>query len=146
MKIFHNGDLYRVVFKHTTGPWFNLKTRKTEERKLTICDIQGQESEGFWCNVSRGFAWCSPQDPYCKETGRKLSLTEALQKAFAYRETRRKFWEEYAKQTKKDWYKSNKEKIFCPDLRPLREGRLPQVDCNTGVVVQRMFQQGEINP
>lgn len=141
MKVNHNGDTFKIIFNRLEENF--ICPGLSKRRRATKCEIFVEESDGGRTLVTDGLAICSPFDHFCKETGRKVSLTKALQKAFAHRETRKVFWEEYAKQTKKDWYKSNKEKILRPNLRPLREGGFPPFDCDTGVVVQRMFQQGE---
>lgn len=48
---------------------------------------------------SMGFALCGPKDQFCKNTGRKISMTRAL-KCFK-REVRKVFWEEYFKISKR---------------------------------------------
>jgi len=45
--------------------------------------------------ISTGCTFCSYQDTFCKETGRKISMTRALNRLFRSKEARRLFWEEY---------------------------------------------------
>lgn len=80
------GIKYRIDFKHTRG----------EKKSGTVCMIY--TGEDFTHPVGSGSARCnSKYDNYCKETGRKLSLTRALESAPSTwtREKRSQVWKVY---------------------------------------------------
>lgn len=87
MRVNHDGEQFKVVFKH--GCTFGGK-------KFTRCIIECDEK-----HVSEGLACCSSRDQFSKERGRKLSLARALNEAFSHKDSakdiRKAFWEEYLK-------------------------------------------------
>jgi hypothetical protein len=58
----------------------------------TVC-VLGQMKDGESIDTSKATAVCSPKDQYNKETGRKVSLTRALQGWS--RADRAKIWKAY---------------------------------------------------
>lgn len=67
---------------------------------ITICTIKGDSL------LSRQMAACSPQDPFIRALGRKISLARAVWQAFP-REQRKAFWlaywQEREKRTGEKW-------------------------------------------
>ena len=57
----------------------------------TICYIEDKEAKTtFFAS-----AFCSENDQYCKETGRKISLTRALKQTNFDKGQRKEVWETY---------------------------------------------------
>jgi hypothetical protein len=92
MKVTVAGITYKVRWQ------YGLAGNGVCVRRLTECRIS---RDG---NTAReedyvGFAECSPTDHFCKETGRKVSMTRALKqatRALGWRDTdRRIVWETY---------------------------------------------------
>ncbi len=77
MKVTIGDKTYKIAFQH-------LPTR-------TICWIMLGDDTPLWTGCSR----LHPNDNYCKETGRKLSLARALQASGFAREERKLFWAAY---------------------------------------------------
>jgi hypothetical protein len=64
---------------------------------FTYCQIypigwQRWEAKKDWLD---GYAWCHPQDQFCKKTGRKIALARALRDLPRW--ARKRIWEEYFK-------------------------------------------------
>lgn len=59
----------------------------------TFCIIEQHVVGDEWIQVREAVARRHPEDPYCKETGRKISLTRAL--ADSPRAMRATFWKAY---------------------------------------------------
>ena len=60
-------------------------------------------------------AFCSENDLFCKDTGRKISLARALKQAKIPLEERVVIWEKYRIMTKKPrWSRSTPNKRLCP--------------------------------
>jgi hypothetical protein len=60
----------------------------------TICLIETPEY------VTTGKAICSEKDVFCKDTGRKIALKEALKYSDASKKDRKEIWEVYRNTTK----------------------------------------------
>jgi hypothetical protein len=73
-------DEYFVTWKHMIS------------ERVTECEIYRYNGDQKITTVKEQ-SYCSPRDQYCKETGRKLSLTRALKTFTA--STRKLFWEAY---------------------------------------------------
>lgn len=61
----------------------------------TTCVIKELFEEGPQVEIARGVAIVSEKDQFVKNTGRKISLKRALERAFN-KETRQIFWNKYA--------------------------------------------------
>lgn len=87
------GNEVKVSFKHNvkpTVPYILPLSGKRQERAATFCAI---EKDGEI--VGQGMAICNPVDGFCKETGRKIALADALVSAGVTRHVRSLFWEQY---------------------------------------------------
>ena len=81
---------YQVRFRH-----------ENKHHRYTICEIK----RGDWI-VATGAAECHPKDNFCKGTGRKLSLSRALQTLLPNKKGKKRsektrslrllFWDAYA--------------------------------------------------
>ena len=98
MKVEINGEVYIIGWQHRR---YSCDFRFNELPSETVCTIKRQDIRGYI--VARGVAHCSKKDNFCKETGRKVSLTRAIEQivrmnhvpVFKDKETRRKVWETY---------------------------------------------------
>lgn len=77
---------YRVYWRHTNFP----KDKKVST--VTICSIL---KDGSIAPAVQGFSTCSREDDFCKDKGRKISLTRALREY--PREFRTQIWQAYFK-------------------------------------------------
>jgi len=82
MEININNKKVKIEFRHSN-------------HKITICNIITPEKSFV------GVAEVSPKDQFCKETGRKVSLTKALNISNFSREDRKQIWETYRNWGKK---------------------------------------------
>jgi len=77
-----DGRLFRICFTHV-HPTGRVLTGPTQPCKaVTTCYIEEKPNHSSaWSVVNRleGWAWCSLQDVYSKDKGRKLSLQRALE-------------------------------------------------------------------
>lgn len=108
MRVELNGDVYRIRFEYTTK--FNVEFVKGRTRVRTcvrtICLIEaisGTEKDGRprWIPAGTGAVTCSYADQFCKETGRKLAMRNALDGNYEKAE-RCEFWGEYFARTGHD--------------------------------------------
>lgn len=76
-----------VMFNHYNPGYVKLNG-KTELRPFTRCVVWVDE----WPKLY-GLSICHPVDQFCKNTGRKLALADAIKDL--PREKRRVFWQEY---------------------------------------------------
>jgi hypothetical protein len=84
MKVKVGNTLYIVKWTHGNNT--------PEIDGFRACECSIWEGDVFY---GLGFSWCHPNDNYNKETGRKLSLTNALKESGFNRETRTMFWKAY---------------------------------------------------
>lgn len=72
-----------------------------KERDITICEIIDNDAQGgedpIVTRESIARLW---EDPYCKETARKVSMDKALTFSTFTKKERSQFWEVYRTQTK----------------------------------------------
>jgi hypothetical protein len=68
-------QLGRVTLK------FKWEHRPQPDQLCTFCHVQRKLSDGTWEPITAGIAWCSPNDTYDKNVGRKVSLNRALHAA-----------------------------------------------------------------
>lgn len=72
---------YRLKFRH--DPYVPREGgKKRWQRRQTDCLVQELlAGPRRWQSVAIGSAWCSITDIFCKETGRRIALTRALEQA-----------------------------------------------------------------
>ena len=81
-------DKYKFEFHHTPyNPEFPDALRSTE------CYLF-QEFDGAWRMVAEGWADCTADDNFCKETGRKVALTRTL-RSCPDKQFKRTLWNVY---------------------------------------------------
>jgi len=110
MKVQVGSKVYRVAWKHIhkSGSVIGEKSGKELPYSiLTICQIHPIE-KGSEC-LALGKAFCSVNDVFTKDDGRKTSLTKALESSFS-KWDRKCFWEAYA-----DEIGYGEKKHVCPD-------------------------------
>ena len=73
---------YTIKFKHNTSAQGGI-------RSLTQCSIATDEEEMIQ------YAFCNPKDNFCRETGRKISLSRAMQALRIPKSSRKQIWEKY---------------------------------------------------
>lgn len=81
--------------------------------KCTISKVNGKEKELKLLRSAQSYL--SIHDQYCKEIGRKVALTRALEHLQATREQRTRFWMEYHYTRQRDREQARKE--FTQKLR-----------------------------
>ena len=62
--------------------------------KVTDCMID---------NLFSGRSYCTPQDQFCRATGRKIALARALRNINVNKDMRRQIWKEYFKAIGKNY-------------------------------------------
>lgn len=76
----------------------NIEIRWNHQRNvpapITVCEVKIDEDRYL------GTSKCSLNDNFCKDCGRKISLSRALDKTTLSKEKRFKIWEEYRTATK----------------------------------------------
>ena len=96
--------VYNECFGSTTDRVFNVFWEHTQKmevgersyfRGLTRCTImEGAHPEDY--EVAFSIALCSVKDTFCKESGRKVSFTRALNELFPNNKgARTKMWKQY---------------------------------------------------
>ena len=85
MKLNIDGQEIAIEFIHHN----NDKASRDMDARWTNCLIHKNGE-----TIAHGIATCSPSDNFCRRTGRRLSLTRAVQQAMT-REQRRVFWQAY---------------------------------------------------
>ncbi len=73
----------------------NFKHTRIEDRRVTVCQIINVDNSGNELVVSEGASMCNPRDNFCKEYGRKLSLTKALRMTQLDKNQRKVVWDAY---------------------------------------------------
>lgn len=94
MKITVNNKEYRVRFE------YHWPVQKQNGEVFNI---------GTTCHINddvQGDAFCNPNDDFCKETGRKLSLARALKALGLSKDERRIFWAEFFRLRNKNYKKA----------------------------------------
>lgn len=101
MKVNYSGKLYVIHWQHER---FGTVTRYGERSidtkgGVTHCLIRERriETNTYAHNITEGMAECSKRDTYYKATGRKISLTKALE-GCGNREFRKAVWDQYRKE------------------------------------------------
>jgi len=96
------GVEYRVFFTHVNdgGQHKVSKLSKpieyTPPVRHTECKIlEKHDDREDLVFSSIGYARCHPDDNFCKETGRQLSLKKALEDGQFTKESRKQFWDVY---------------------------------------------------
>lgn len=86
MKFELNGDKYEITFQHDS------------EHRYTHCQIKNSHGEA----LCEGIAVVHANDVncYCKETGRKISLTDALRHHYFSKAERKVIWDSYMNRIK----------------------------------------------
>ena len=84
-------DGYKVEFVHDELLDIEIDGKHP---KATACWIS-LVSKNHKSDVAYGHAYCSVEDQYNKNRGRKLSLSRALKMLTADRNLRKRFWDEY---------------------------------------------------
>ena len=98
MKVLLNGDVYIVTWHHTQWsifPQTEIDGTKTRGETLCFIGIPSSIAGGWKKQVSSGLTRCSVNDQFNKETGRKISLTRALEKTNLTKSERAIFWQTY---------------------------------------------------
>ena len=88
---------YKVSFYHerfSSPVGFLLASGMRPIIARTVCRIWYRDD---WGGGTPGEAWCSAEDQFNKETGRKIALTRALKNAGFDKPARSLFWEAYFK-------------------------------------------------
>lgn len=90
----NRGERVAVMFKH---PRTDIGSKKEPViQRSTTCTIAYLGEDGRPGQpVATATVVCSPQDNFCKETGRKLALTRALRRSFFMRADRVAIWAAY---------------------------------------------------
>jgi len=100
MRVEIQNGMYEITWKHKREGEMQGQCRDEmhfvafPKGGLTICmitAIQGEEKR----IIGKGEAVCSFQDCYCKNTGRKISLSRALKQDVFNKAIRTKIWTEY---------------------------------------------------
>ena len=91
------GNRYTIDWLHytTTIPEGSRRQAKKAHRQ-TVCDIGFPNGEVF-----TGVSVCGRKDNFCREIGRKISLTRALKEAGFTYEGRQQVWKAYFNRKKK---------------------------------------------
>lgn len=80
---------YKVTFRYG---WEGDKT-------VTTCEVfsaaPGQKFKDHGTVIGQGVAVCDSRDNFCKEIGRKLSMTRALRNTDLSKQERQLIWENY---------------------------------------------------
>jgi hypothetical protein len=91
-----DGQEIGIGFSYITLPQLLSKTMKLSEARTTVCKLYGIGSDGKPATVlASDDAACSASDNFRKETGRKIALTRAIEKAKLSKQDRRLVWEAY---------------------------------------------------
>lgn len=85
-----NGWNIAIVYSHP-------KTTSVPPVRSTLCEIfRFHDDAGAHAEfLGEGWARCASTDNFCKATGRKLSLTRALEDTHFDREERKAVWDEF---------------------------------------------------
>jgi hypothetical protein len=108
IRLHYEGYDYNIDFSHSCvdDKGLDIETGKKLPR-TTSCSISQVEvvnnAENIHEEVGYGVAWCSPNDQFVKETGRKIALQRALDEMFGFswergneeRKNREVFWLAY---------------------------------------------------
>lgn len=81
MRFEYNDSTYSIKFKHSKAA--------SNGSRSTQCDLFKDAEQ-----IGQGYANCVPTDQFCKETGRKISLTRALY-ALDDKQCRKTAWDAY---------------------------------------------------
>jgi len=82
---------YEIQWEHSY-----CVTNKYPIKAGTVCRLQGDRGV-----ETSAEALCSKKDNFCKDTGRKISLSRAMQKAELPKKERTLIWEAYRNMTEK---------------------------------------------
>jgi|PlaIllAssembly_1097288.scaffolds.fasta_scaffold865356_1 hypothetical protein len=93
MKFTYAGHEYRIRWQHVD---------LDDETTTTFCNIERKE-RNVYNAFATGASTCAPTDQFCKNFGRKLSLSRAMSHDSGFRHIfnkgfRRYVWEEYRRQ------------------------------------------------
>jgi len=102
MKVKIDENYYRVDFHYTHEPRANKNGTLSAKPVTTTCYIYtATDDNKIRSQVAIESAHCSLKDNFCRATGRKISFTKALRKAFPSFEgqkMRTAFWKVYSEQ------------------------------------------------
>ena len=84
-------------FDHNTEKMDKIQpTNHTLLNGLTECHLVREDA----VIIGIGVSYCTINDVFCKETGRKIALTRAIAESFIPKTERKKIWEVYLNRAK----------------------------------------------
>jgi hypothetical protein len=95
MRVQHGGRDIAVAFQHVHGRW-DVGSKRIQAVTLCRIIVDGKE-------VGYSAAFCSAQDHFSKEIGRKRALARALKAAGLDANTRTAVWDRYLTRRDSKW-------------------------------------------